>query len=84
MDRGWNIQNYKAVRKKIEKISRFLREAEFSDLTLQIRSIKGKMDKVIFVRSKALWGAWVARSVKRLTSAQVTISWCVSSSPASG
>ena len=30
------------------------------------------------------WGAWVAQSVKRLTSAQVTISWFVSSSPASG
>ena len=30
------------------------------------------------------WGAWVAQSVKRLTSAQVTISRSVSSSPASG
>ena len=30
------------------------------------------------------WGAWVAQSVKRPTSAQVTISWSVSSSPASG
>ena len=29
-------------------------------------------------------GAWVAQSVERLTSAQVTISWSVSSSPASG
>ena len=30
------------------------------------------------------WGAWVARSVERLTSAQVMISRSVSSSPASG
>ena len=29
-------------------------------------------------------GAWVAQSVKRLTSAQVMISWSVSLSPASG
>ena len=29
-------------------------------------------------------GAWVAQSVKRLTSAQVMISWFVSLSPASG
>ena len=29
-------------------------------------------------------GAWVAQSVERPTSAQVTISWFVSSSPASG
>ena len=30
------------------------------------------------------WGAWVAQSVERPTSAQVMISWSVSSSPASG
>ena len=30
------------------------------------------------------WGAWVAQSVKHLTSAQVMISQSVSSSPASG
>ena len=30
------------------------------------------------------WGAWVAQSVERPTSAQVTISWTVNSSPASG
>ena len=30
------------------------------------------------------WGAWVAQSVERLTSAQVMILWFVSSSPASG
>ena len=29
-------------------------------------------------------GAWVVQSVKRQTSAQVTISWSVGSSPASG
>ena len=31
-----------------------------------------------------MWGAWVAQSVKRPTSAQVTISRFMSSSPASG
>ena len=30
------------------------------------------------------WGAWVAQSVERLTSARVVISWFVGSSPASG
>ena len=30
------------------------------------------------------WGAWVAQSVKRLTSAQVMISGSMSSNPASG
>ena len=30
------------------------------------------------------WGAWVAQSVKQLTSAQVTISWFMGLSPASG
>ena len=35
-------------------------------------------------QEKASWGAWVAQSVKRPTSAQVTISRSVSSSPASG
>ena len=35
--------------------------------------------------SKKAWrGAWVAQLVKRPTSAQVMISWFVSSSPASG
>ena len=38
------------------------------------------------LRTKALnvWGAWVAQSVERPTSAQVTISRSVSLSPASG
>ena len=31
-----------------------------------------------------MWGAWVAQSVERLTSAQVMISRLMSSSPASG
>ena len=30
------------------------------------------------------WGSWVAQPIERLTSAQVMISWLVSSSPASG
>ena len=33
---------------------------------------------------RTAWGAWVAQSVKRPTSAQVTISRSVGSSPASG
>ena len=36
------------------------------------------------VKEQKIWGAWVARSVKRPTSAQVIISRSVSSSPASG
>ena len=32
----------------------------------------------------SVWGAWVAQSVKRPTSAQVMISWFVGSSPVSG
>ena len=32
----------------------------------------------------AIWGAWVSQSVKHPTLAQVTISWFVGSSPASG
>ena len=36
------------------------------------------------IQKGLFWGAWVAQSVKRLTSAQVTISRLVSSSPASG
>ena len=31
-----------------------------------------------------MWGTWVAQSVKRLTSAQVMISWFLSSSSTSG
>ena len=38
---------------------------------------------VIFKITK-IRGAWVAQSVKRLTSAQVMISWSVGSSPVSG
>ena len=38
----------------------------------------------ICMRILKQWGAWVAQSVKRPTSAQVTISRSVSSSPASG
>ena len=35
-------------------------------------------------RKRHTWGAWVAQSVKWPTSAQVMISWSVSSSPMSG
>ena len=42
---------------------------------MSIWSLKKKMH---------LWGAWVAQSTERPTSAQVTISWSMSSSPASG
>ena len=37
---------------------------------------KKKRDKI--------WGAWVAQAVKHPTSAQVMVSWFMSSSPASG
>ena len=39
---------------------------------------------LIFYKLKLPRGAWVAQSAKRQTSAQVMISWYVSSSPASG
>ena len=38
----------------------------------------------IYVFKCPFWGAWVAQSVKHLTSAQVMISWFVSSSPTWG
>ena len=38
----------------------------------------------LLVEKEISRGAWVAQSVKRPTSAQVMISWPVSSSPASG
>ena len=36
------------------------------------------------IKRFSTWGAWAAQSVKRPTSAQVTILWLVSSSPVSG
>ena len=39
---------------------------------------------VVLERSGRIWGAWVAQSVERPTSAEVRISQFVSSSPASG
>ena len=42
------------------------------------------VSELIDVSKKHLRGAWVAQSVERPTSAQVTISRFVSSSPASG
>ena len=36
------------------------------------------------LKNHICWGAWVAQSVGRLTTAQVMISWSVSSSPALG
>ena len=38
----------------------------------------------VLFKMKNYWGAWVAQSVERPTSAQVMISQFVSSSPASG
>ena len=40
--------------------------------------------KLCFKKINKRRGAWVAQSVKHLTSAQVMISWSMSSSPASG
>ena len=44
----------------------------------------GKMGILITDKNTDSWGAWVAQSVERPTSAQVTISRFVSSSPVSG
>ena len=41
------------------------------------------MDRPLIKNSRKVWGACVAQSVKRLTSAQVTVSQFVGSSPAS-
>ena len=38
----------------------------------------------MIIKTKWYWGIWVAQLVKRLTLAQVTISWLMSSSPSSG
>ena len=47
--------------------------------------LNGVQEKVYLkVKKSALWGAWMAQLVKRPTSAQVRISWFVSSSPTSG
>ena len=60
---------------------------------LKYGSVKGQppcsyyLSEVVMVgsiKSKEARGAWVAQSVKRPTSAQVMISWTVSSSPALG
>ena len=45
---------------------------------------QGQCRWLAWYESKKTWGAWVAQSVKRPTSAQVVISRSVSSSPASG
>ena len=44
-----------------------------------VENVHWEIENVAWIR-----GAWVAQSVKRPTSAQVVISWSVSSSPASG
>ena len=47
-------------------------------------TMKKKKKGPIIIKEKRMRGAWVAQSVKRLTSAQVIISRFVGSSPASG
>ena len=42
------------------------------------------MEETTLLEIRRHWGAWVAQSVERLTSAQVMISRSVGSSPASG
>ena len=44
----------------------------------------GSLSPLHLIKMVRSWGAWVAQSVKRLTSAQVTISWSMSLSPMSG
>ena len=40
--------------------------------------------RIVSLKTKGRWGAWVAQAVERPTSAQVMISRSVGSSPASG
>ena len=56
---------------------------DFSDpfLSLNLNSLEGTGELRV---TKASWDAWVAQLVKHPTSAQVMISWFVSSSPALG
>ena len=53
----------------------------YSKLVLDIKNDDASIQTL---KMESDWGAWVAQSVKRPTSAQVTISRSVSSSPASG
>ena len=54
--------------------------------TFASMSLFARNPRVLGTEFKKYWyrGAWVARSVEHLILAQVTISWFVSSSPASG
>ena len=49
-----------------------------------VYGIVSKQFVLPFVKRSGMWGAWVAQSVKRPTSAQVMISQSVSSNPTSG
>ena len=55
-----------------------------SKFWLLIQASKPLLGDRIRITRAQFWGTWVAQSVKRPTSAQVTISRSVSSSPASG
>ena len=46
--------------------------------------VRPQLVSILGVQILSCWGAWVAQSVKHLTFAQVTISWLLGSSPASG
>ena len=71
---------------KISQCHISLKQVNFN--TFNVVSLQGRSDgscKIMEMPQKeTTWGAWVAQSVKRPTSAQVMISWFVSSSPASG
>ena len=54
------------------------------DMCPKAMETKAKMNYWDLIKIKSFWGAWVAQSVERPTSAQVMISQSVSLSPASG
>ena len=71
---------------KISQCHISLKQVNFN--TFNVVSLQGRSDgpcKIMEMPQKeTIWGAWVAQSVKRPTSAQVMISRFVSSSPMSG
>ena len=58
-------------------------EVTLKSINIQLSIVILNTRYLIFKRIE-FWGAWVAQSVERPTSAQVTISHSVSSSPTSG
>ena len=91
---GWETVYNKQIRKLIEQIIKYVQDQRARFLTIGEgktwkeatfeRTLKCTGIRSIGISSGICCGAWVAQSVKRLTSAQVMISQFMSFSPASG